>query len=336
MMSSKLSDFVALSEALGSNEMLVQGAGGNTSFKEGDVIWVKASGTWLAEAGSREIFVPLDLPRVRERIKNGVIESLIDLALDGGAGLRPSIETSLHAELPHRVVLHVHSIRTLAWSVQRDCVGRLEERLRNLRWRWIPYARPGLPLTEAVRVALSKGPLDILVLASHGLVVGGGSCEEAQECLMDVERRLDLPAMERPVADLRFLESICAGTSYTLPPKAACHSIAFGRARDLVAKGSLYPDHVVMLGRGVSVVGPEEARRVLAAVRPDAPAMFAIRDRGVVVRSDLSRGALAMCEALGLLIERIPDGVELAYLTRAEEIELMSWDSEKYRISLQQ
>lgn len=335
MSPNELSSLVSLSAALGSSEMLIQGAGGNTSLKEGDVLWVKASGTWLAEAEMRQIFVPLDLPKVRNRIQDGSGELLIDLVLDGGSGLRPSIETSLHAEFPHPIVLHVHSIRTLAWAVQKDCREKLEARLADLCWRWIPYARPGLPLTEAVRVALSSGPVDILVLANHGLVVGGNSCAEAQERLMDVERRLDLPAMAKPSAELKFLERICATTRYALPPQAACHSIAFGRACDVVAKGSLYPDHVVMLGPGVLVVEPEDAGRVLAAARSDAPSMVAIKGRGVVVRSDLSRGALAMCEALGLLVERIPDGVELSYLLRDQEAELMNWDSEKYRKVLQ-
>ena len=335
MSANELSRLASLSATLGLSEMLIQGAGGNTSMKEGDVLWVKASGAWLADAELRQIFVPLDLPRVRDRLQAGSVESLTDHVLDSGEGLRPSIETSLHAVLPHLIVLHVHSIRALAWAVQKDCLGKLDARLGDLRWCWIPYVRPGLPLTESVRLALSNGPIDILVLANHGIVVGGDTCSEAQARLMDVERRLDLPAFARPCADLQFLEGICDKTSYILPPQTACHSIAFGSACDVVAKGSLYPDHVVMLGPGVLLAEPEDANAILATIRFDNPPLVAIRDRGVVVRSDLSRGALAMCEALGLLVERIPNGVELSYLSKAQEYELMNWDSEKYRKGLQ-
>ena len=35
---------------IGQDELLVQGAGGNISWKNGNELWVKASGKWLADA----------------------------------------------------------------------------------------------------------------------------------------------------------------------------------------------------------------------------------------------------------------------------------------------
>ena len=46
---------------VGKDSMLVQGAGGNVSWKEGRVLWVKASGTCLADAKDKNIFVPIQL-----------------------------------------------------------------------------------------------------------------------------------------------------------------------------------------------------------------------------------------------------------------------------------
>ena len=48
--------FRALSAALGSDPLRVQGPGGNTSIKDGDVMWIKASGTELANALTEDIF----------------------------------------------------------------------------------------------------------------------------------------------------------------------------------------------------------------------------------------------------------------------------------------
>ena len=42
--------FNALSARLGQDRLQVQGPGGNTSVKQDDVMWVKASGTELADA----------------------------------------------------------------------------------------------------------------------------------------------------------------------------------------------------------------------------------------------------------------------------------------------
>ena len=61
-----LADLGALSVAVGSDILLVQGAGGNTSLKEAGVLWVKASGTWLKDAASAAAFVPLDIALVRQ------------------------------------------------------------------------------------------------------------------------------------------------------------------------------------------------------------------------------------------------------------------------------
>ena len=45
-----MKDFIKLSSEIGKNQRLVQGAGGNTSYKEEGDMWVKASGKWLSRA----------------------------------------------------------------------------------------------------------------------------------------------------------------------------------------------------------------------------------------------------------------------------------------------
>jgi rhamnose utilization protein RhaD (predicted bifunctional aldolase and dehydrogenase) len=45
-----LDDLRRMSARVGANILLVQGAGGNSSVKRDDVLWVKASGRWLSEA----------------------------------------------------------------------------------------------------------------------------------------------------------------------------------------------------------------------------------------------------------------------------------------------
>ena len=60
-----LAELDRLSAALGRGPEQVQAAGGNTSWKEADVLWVKASGLWLADALERDIFV--DRPDVGHR-----------------------------------------------------------------------------------------------------------------------------------------------------------------------------------------------------------------------------------------------------------------------------
>jgi rhamnose utilization protein RhaD (predicted bifunctional aldolase and dehydrogenase) len=63
-----LQPLAILSARIRKEPLLTQAAGGNTSIKSDGVLWVKASGKWLARAEDEQIFVPVDLAGVRRRI----------------------------------------------------------------------------------------------------------------------------------------------------------------------------------------------------------------------------------------------------------------------------
>ena len=51
--STKIKEYCA---EIGRNSQLVQGPGGNISWKDGSTLYIKASGKWLANAKKEEIF----------------------------------------------------------------------------------------------------------------------------------------------------------------------------------------------------------------------------------------------------------------------------------------
>ena len=53
-----------LTQRVGSNPLLAQASTGNTSIKLDGVLWIKASGRWMADAQQNEILIPLDLADV--------------------------------------------------------------------------------------------------------------------------------------------------------------------------------------------------------------------------------------------------------------------------------
>src|SRR4029453_15069944 len=112
-----LNEFRRMSARVGRNILLVQGAGANSSIKHGDVLWMKASGAWVRDADNKEIFVPVSLSGPRAPLAAG--NERMPLASGHPENrLRASIETSLHALMPHPVVLHVHSVNTMPGSVR--------------------------------------------------------------------------------------------------------------------------------------------------------------------------------------------------------------------------
>src|SRR5258706_6944532 len=163
----ELKPLLELTGRVGSDPLLTQASTGNSSIKLGDTLWIKASGKWMADAGREDILIPLDLAEVRRCVGQN-----IDPAERCS---KASIETAMHAVLPHRAVLHLHCVNTIAWAVRQDAPDQLADRLRGLRWRWIPYVASGMPLARQVeRALLESAGTDVLVLGNHGLVIGGG------------------------------------------------------------------------------------------------------------------------------------------------------------------
>jgi rhamnose utilization protein RhaD (predicted bifunctional aldolase and dehydrogenase) len=326
-----------MSARVGRNILLVQGAGGNSSVKDGDVLWVKASGTWLADAEDKDIFVPVSRSAARAALARG--DERISLAPHANTTLRASIETLLHALMPHPVVLHVHSVNTIAWAARTDARDEFAKRLAGLAWRRLDYHHPGLPLARAVSEAIAPDAVDVLILGNHGLVVGAATCEAAEALVADIERRLALEPRVAPTADAEALRTICAGTDYRLPEDPRCHGLATDRYSHAIAtSGSLYPDHVVFLGSGLSTLEDGKSLRVLdLQTKADGltPAVaLLVPGVGSVIRRDASTGAEAMLTCLALVTCRLPPTAQINYLTAENERALLNWDAERYRQQL--
>lgn len=318
--------------AIGADATLVQGAGGNVSIKRDGVLWVKASGTWLAQAGQRDIMVPVRLDQLLAAMRSGDAEAAEHaeryvVTESNTSGLRPSIETTLHGVLPHPVVVHVHCVETMAWAARVDAETAVAPLLAGLRWRFIPYERPGAPLTRLILNRIEPDT-DVLILGNHGLVAGGADVASAGALIADVARRLRRAARQALPADLARLAILADGTDYHPAGDAATHGTATDPASLAVARfGSLYPDHVIFLGPGIVTLppGPQAERPVPMLV---APGM------GVLLRHDASAGAVALARCLADVTARIDPAEPLVALTAEQEYALLGWDAEKYRQSL--
>jgi rhamnose utilization protein RhaD (predicted bifunctional aldolase and dehydrogenase) len=326
-----------VSARIGRDISLVQGAGGNTSVKLGDVLWVKASGAWLSEAEKRDIFVPVDLAGARRALAEGS-ERMPAIHRDGSK-LRPSIETSLHALLPHRIVLHVHAVNTIAWSACLHRDADMAERLHGLAWMRVPYRRPGLPLSQIVAEATAHQKPDVLILGNHGLLVGAEDLSAAEALVREVERRLNLPVRRAPGGDAVALQAVCRGTGYRPAAEEICHQLGTDpQTLAIVTAGSLYPDHVVFLGPAMRVLTARETVAGIVSAGEAAglppPVALLVPGAGAIVRSDIQAGAEAMLVCLALVAARLPIDARLSYLPAEEEQALLDWDAEKYRKAL--
>jgi rhamnose utilization protein RhaD (predicted bifunctional aldolase and dehydrogenase) len=315
-----IEDLLRLSAEIGGNRLLVQASGGNTSVKVGETLWIKASGKWLAFACKDEMLVPIHLSRARDCLRQGKDLDCAIQSFRGQGQLRPSIETFMHAVLPHAVVAHVHSVNAIAWAVRADASARLAERLGGLRWQWVPYVPSGLPLARAVEAFAA---CDVLVLGNHGLVVCGSNCAETQALLDEVERRLAIQPRTAPESNRQILEQFQRSTSWWIPGCERLHSIATDPiSRNLANSGILYPCQAIFLGREF----PQ-----LPCSSLNANPFWAVEGSGLLLHPEITKAEYAILEGFAEILSRISPLAPLRYLTQAEIDAAMGAESFQYR-----
>lgn len=307
--------FRQLSARLGQDPLRVQAAGGNTSLKEDGVLWIKASGTELANAETDEIFVAVDLQAARAEVNGAGDGSCKACVLDPSAGLRPSIETTFHAAFEWRVVAHTHSIATLTHAVSPQGRIALKEKMDGLPWVSVPYVKPGLPLTQEI-MAIVGPQTQIVVLENHGLICAGNSVDEVAGLVEEVEARLEMPASVNTLAKVSPAPD---GFSWAKESWIAFDPLAAARA----ASGSYYPDHVVFLGAALTETDHDAT-----------PPAILMRGEGVALRDGATPAQQAMLTCLADLLARVPETWTLAAIGADAEAELLDWDAEKYRQAL--
>ena len=191
----QLDDLLAMSHKYGADEEFVLAGGGNTSCKEGNVMYVKGSGTQLSSI-TAEQFVGMDVTMLCELAGRPHCEDISDedreeealremmaSRLPGNESKRPSVEAILHAIFPYKYVLHVHPalINGLTCGINGESVCR---RLFGDEAVWIPLTKPGVILSqicktvfEAYNAKNGKYP-QLVLLQNHGVFAAANTVLE--------------------------------------------------------------------------------------------------------------------------------------------------------------
>jgi rhamnose utilization protein RhaD (predicted bifunctional aldolase and dehydrogenase)/NAD(P)-dependent dehydrogenase (short-subunit alcohol dehydrogenase family) len=282
------------SRLLGRDRSLVLHGGGNTSVRfieknvfgeDEEVLYVKASG-WDLETIGAEGFVPVALAPLR---RLATLEALADRQIMNELAIRglrsgapaPSVETLLHAVLPHKYVDHTHADAILSLGNAPNGEQRAREAYGDeaivLRYVMSGF---GLAVRCAQAYAREAGKRTLgMVLLSHGVVSFGAGARESYERMIALVSRAEAclqerkawhvalpeqkPVPEKPeaIARLRQQVSECAGFPLLLRVNSSPQALAFARHPDvarLSQQGPATPDHVLytkpvpLLGRDVA------------------------------------------------------------------------------------
>jgi rhamnose utilization protein RhaD (predicted bifunctional aldolase and dehydrogenase) len=317
------------SARIGRDPLLAQASAGNTSVKLEGVLWIKASGKWLIQAERDEVFVAIDLALIQKCLRQNT-KLPASCPTWSGELLPASIETTMHAALPYRIVIHVHSINTIAWSVRKDAPAQLAERLRGLPWQWIPYVPSGLPLAREVETIFSRySASKIFVLGNHGLVIGGENCDLVEDLLNEVEQRLAIRPRTAPEPDRALLTQITGNSHWQLPEEEAIHALATDTiSQRILSGGILYPCQAIFLAdsspiTSLSINGQPDQDRY----RP----FLIVGGSGVLLHKDITRADREMLMGLTQVVQRIEPNAPIRYLTPGELEIVLNQDAYRYR-----
>jgi rhamnose utilization protein RhaD (predicted bifunctional aldolase and dehydrogenase)/NAD(P)-dependent dehydrogenase (short-subunit alcohol dehydrogenase family) len=183
---------------LGREPKLVLHGGGNTSVKtrmkdllgeDADVLCVKGSGWDMANiepAGMPAVRLEaLRKLRKRSALTDEEMVRIQRANLIDPQAPNPSVETLLHAFVPHKFVDHTHATTVLSVIDQPNSEALCTE-IFGGRLGFVPYIMPGFALArKAAEVFDQKLEVEGLILDKHGIFTFGDSAREAYERMIE-------------------------------------------------------------------------------------------------------------------------------------------------------
>lgn len=216
----QIEDLIAISRKFGQDSRFVIAGGGNTSYKDENRLWVKASGHALATI-TEDGFAVLDRALLNEmgekaynedtaireeQVKNDLSVACIT------KDRRPSVETSLHNCMGFAFVVHLHPtlVNGLMCSVNAEaaCKEIFPDAL------YIEYTDPGYTLfkkvydrIKAYKAEKGKEP-QVIFLQNHGIFVGGDTTAKIEGIYSEVLGKLEAKVAALPEGDTDVSETV--------------------------------------------------------------------------------------------------------------------------------
>ena len=322
---------IDITEKVGKDLNLVQGPGGNISFKNNGYMYIKASGEKMSDAKNKNIFVKTDHNKILSSLKHND-PNPIKNCWDKSSLMRPSIETTMHALMPHKYVLHVHCVNTLSWVIQKNYQEKINIFLKGINWKSVPYKKPGINLSNEIKKIIRESTVDVILLGNHGIVAGAESAESVFEVIKSISEKLYFCELNKKNIDLEKFNKFLACREYKLPKNTSIHQIAFSKIHSLIAtKGDLFPDQTIFLENGVIIINSPEELIQLSKSRANKLPVVLIRDVGILIPRTFKEVNEDTLVGLSMIISRIPKDASINYLTKKERNELINWDLEIHR-----
>lgn len=370
----EIQQLIEISQYYGCDNRFVIAGGGNTSYKNEEKLWVKASGSSLATI-TEDGFAVLDRKKLNpmsdkeysanaaereEEVKNDLAAATIT------KGKRPSVETSMHNIIGYAFVVHLHP--TIVNGLM--CAQHAESDLKKLfgeKALFVEYTDPGYVLFKKVddkireyRAQYSEEP-QIIWLQNHGIFVAADSIEEIKTIYSDILDKLNnavkhpLPEGDMPIANeidktlpaIRMLLSKNGLKTLKVRSNALVAHYAENADNQKNIAKPFTPDAIVYCKSNYIFVNETEAEKVIESAGKQIdeflpkfgypPKVWLIKGVGLVAVGDNAK----QCDTI---LDVYEDAMKVAYLsksfggahpmTQAQIDFIDNWEVENYRRSV--
>ncbi|MCZ4274166.1 bifunctional aldolase/short-chain dehydrogenase [Maritalea porphyrae] len=297
---------VYTSRLIGQDPDMVMHGGGNTSVKvsrqnifgdKTDVLHVKGSG-WDLEtieaAGLPGVHIaPLEKLRQLDALSDEDMVNLQRSNLLDSTSPNPSVETLLHAYIPHKFVDHTHATAMLALANLPNVKEVLAEIFGD-KVAFVPYIMPGFELAKVAADVFDKNPnVEGLLLINHGHFTFGPDAKSSYELMVDhvsavenwFERRADtqphapkiqlsaksvLPKIRASLA--RAMKAHTGNQDQAAPfldlrtSDQILRFLAREDLDDLATRGVATPDHVIRTKAFPTIIASDDQGEIDAAI----------------------------------------------------------------------
>ncbi|MCL2044320.1 MAG: class II aldolase/adducin family protein [Treponema sp.] len=281
-----LESLTSISRFYGSNPDYVLAGGGNTSWKDGDTLYVKGSGMPLAGV-TPDSFVKMDrkalariwekqYPESNDERESAVLADMMTARMAGEEQKRPSVEALLHNLLPFAYVVHLHPALVNGLTCSQRGESAMKE-IFGIEAVWIPSSNPGYILAKTVKTEMETysarygKPPAIIFMQNHGVFAGDSSVEGVKQLYDFIMRKIGSLVQREPCfTDEQRTLSDCAsvgGVGKTLAELAKGVAV-FMQCKEVAAlvkdRGSFAPvtsafspDHIVYAGSDPLFIGTD-------------------------------------------------------------------------------
>lgn len=324
MSSSAIDELICLSSIFGACRFRSQGAGGNISVKEGNVLYIKASGFKITSISKTNGFVGCDILSIKDSLQNSSED--LQRSIIQNHHLKPSMEALFHV-LPKKYIVHIHPVFFCRYLCSKNAT-QLFSTTNFPNSLFVEYAKPGLELAQIILPRYKNE--SIIFLKNHGIILLSDSIDEIVNLYSTSVHSLENLVSECDQgSDIMIEYSINKSTGLVAKPAYSLYHVL---PSSFLA---ITPDHYLFLDKAPLLSKNETIREDISdyyKVYKKYPCVLQVNNQIYCLGKNIEQ-CQNKEEYLLSYMDIMKSSHEMNEITEEQQMALLNSSSEKYRLN---